>query len=77
MRELAYSSGKVPPRYQVEPGALSKEKKVIACGAFADIRRGTLGGKTVAVKTLRTGLEGNHQDPQKVRAASECFSKAH
>lgn len=73
MRELAYNSGQVPTRYQVEPNTLKVEDNVIAAGGFADIRRGRLGERTVAVKTLRTGWKGNPQDAQKVRVAWNYF----
>jgi len=53
MRALAQDSGHVPPRYQVEPNALYVEDGVIARGASSEIRKGRLGGKTVAVKTLK------------------------
>ena len=54
MRLLAHASSQVPPRYQVEPHTLSVEGGVIASGAFSNIRKGRLGGKTVAAKTLKT-----------------------
>ena len=52
MRSLAHDSSQVPPRYQVDPHSLSVEGTVIANGAFAQVRKGRLGGKTVAVRTL-------------------------
>ena len=67
MRALAHDSSQVPPRYQVEPDTLSVESGVIASGASADIRKGRLGDKTVAVKTLRTCGKINPHDVQKVR----------
>ena len=72
MRKLAHNSGQVPSRYRVKSDTLSVEDNVIASGAFSDIRRGRLDGRTVAVRTLRTGLK----DAQKVRAASCYFQNA-
>ena len=66
MRLLAHDSSQVPPRYQVEPHALSVEGGVIANGAFSNIRKGKLGGKTVAVKTLKTDQGIDLHDVQKV-----------
>ena len=64
MRTLAHDSSQVPPRYQVEPRALSVEGGAICGGASSVILKGRLGDKTVAVKTLRTGWK---IDAQKVR----------
>ena len=66
MRLLAYDSSQVPPRYQVEPHALSVEDGVVANGASSNIRKGRLGDKTVAVKTLRTDRGIDLHDVQKV-----------
>ena len=62
MRTLAYDSCQVPPRYQVESGALSMERDVIAEGGFSVIRKGKLGDTIVAVKTLksRAGVDSNN-----------------
>ena len=70
MRMLAYNSGQVPPRYRVGRQSLSVEAHVIANGGFADIREGRLGGRTVAVRSLRTDRETNLDEIQKVRAVS-------
>lgn len=74
MRELARNSGQVPSRYQVKPGALSVDGPPIASGSFSDLRRGKLGGKTVAVKTLKPPRGSKPQDVQKVRLVSKHFS---
>ena len=66
MRSLAHDSSQVPPRYQVEPHTLSVEGGVIANGAFSNIREGRLGGKAVAVKTLKTDQGIDFHDVQKV-----------
>ena len=70
MRALAHDSSQVPPRYQVEPGALTVESGVVAGGASSDIQKGRLGNKTVAIKTLKTCREINPGDVQKVRIVS-------
>lgn len=77
MRKLAHNSGQVPPRYQVKPGTLSVEGGVMTGGSFSDIRRGKLGEKTVAIKTLRTDRERNPQDTLKVRLAPHYFFRVH
>lgn len=70
MRMLAYHSGQVPPRYQVDRQSLSVELLVIANGAFADVRAGRLGDKTVAVRTLRADRKTDNHEAQKVYVAS-------
>ena len=70
MRTLAHDSCQVPSRYQVKSDTLSMENGVIARGASSEIKRGKLGGKTVAIKTLRTYGD---IDAQKVRVASKLF----
>jgi len=70
MRTLAYNSGQVPPRYKVDRQSLSTEARVIATGAFADVREGRLGGRAVAVRSLRTDRQTDLRDVQKVRTAS-------
>ena len=66
MWSLAYESSQVPSRYQVNPGTLSVEESVIASGAYTDVRKGRLGDRTVAVKTLRIGNQIDFHDAQKV-----------
>ena len=67
MRKLAYNSGQIPPRYQVNRNSLSREAGVFANGTFADIRRGFLDNKAVAVRTLRIDLRTNNDESKKVR----------
>ena len=61
MRKLAYDSCQVPPRYQVKPGALYMDSRVVAEGGSSDIRMGELDDTIVAVKTLRSrgGVDPN------------------
>jgi hypothetical protein len=67
MWKLAYRSGQVPARYQVDRHSLSREADVIAGGTFAEVRRGRLGEKAVAIRTLRTDHNTNGDRYQKVR----------
>lgn len=66
MRLLAYESGQVPPRYQVDPHALNVEATVIANGAYADVRKGRLGNRAVAIRTLRIDQRTNADNVRKV-----------
>ena len=77
MRTLAYDSCQVPPRYQVEPGALSMESDVIAEGGFSVIRRGRLGDTIVAVKTLRSRAGVDPNDTRKVGIVVGFFIGVH
>lgn len=57
MRRLAGASRQLPKSYIVGTFTRCKvEKKVIANGAFADIRKGRLKGMDVAIKTIRVSL---------------------
>ena len=73
MRKLAYDSCQVPPRYQVKPGTLSVEPDAIAAGGCSDIRRGILGGKIVAVKTLRCRERADVNNVQKVGIVADLL----
>jgi hypothetical protein len=66
MRTLAYNSGQVPPRYQVNLRVFSMEPDVFAHGGYADVRKGRLGDKVVAVKTLRIDRKTDTHDARKV-----------
>ena len=58
MRRLAGTSRQVPKSYLVGRFTRCKvEKRVIANGGFADIRKGKLNGRDVAIKTIRVSLE--------------------
>lgn len=71
MRMLAYNSGQVPPRYQVDRQSLSVEGDVIFNGEFVDVQEGRLGDKMVAVRTLRTDRRPDRYEVQKVCVASK------
>ena len=70
MGTLAYNSGQVPPRYQVDQKSFSMEAGVISNGSYGDIRKGRLGGKAVAVRTLRIDQQTGHDEALKVCVAS-------
>jgi len=76
-RTLAYNSGQIPSRYQVNRRSLRVEANIIANGPFADIRKGVLGGKTVAIRTLRVSPRTDHSETQKVRVAPDPFFGGH
>ena len=48
------------------------KKEIIAGGGFADIREGRLGGKIVAVKTIRTSRETKVDVVHEVPGAAGC-----
>ena len=55
LRKLAAHTGQLPDSYLVKKGmGFQIEKTILASGGFADIRRGKLAEKEVAVKTVRT-----------------------
>ena len=67
MRSLAHDSSQVPPRYQVEPCTLSVDQGcLIGSGASSTVRKGTLGGKMAAVRTLKVDRGIDPRDIQKV-----------
>ena len=70
MRRLAYNSGQVPASYQVDRNSLSREPAVIANGSFAEVRKGKLKDKVVAIRTLRIDRKSGGDDSQKVRVIS-------
>lgn len=74
MRALAHDSCQVPPRYLVDPNELTMDGGLIGSGSFAVIRKGTLGDKMVAVRTLKPGPQTDPRNSvQKVCAASDYF----
>lgn len=72
MRKLAGASRQVPKSYLIGTFTLLRvEKKVIAGGGSADIRKGRLNGKDVAIKTVRVSLE----DGEDFGSIHEAFCK--
>ena len=71
MRKLSAVSRQVPESYFVGRFArYTVEESIIASGGFADIRKGRLGGKDVAVKTIRTSMESRIGAIHEVRKAA-------
>lgn len=66
MRMLAHNSGQVPPRYQIDRNSLNREVDVVASGAYAEIRKGSLNDKLVAIKTLRMDRKVGRKEPQQL-----------
>lgn len=75
MRVLAYNSGQVPPRYQVSRHSLTRDVDVFASGAFAEVRKGSLNGRAVAIKTLRIDRNVGGKEPQQVGVVSDKRSR--
>ena len=76
MRRLAGSSRQVPKSYVVGTFTWYKvEKRVIAGGGFADVRKGKLNGMDVAVKTIRIPIKNEEEleEIHKVRKAVDCL----
>jgi hypothetical protein len=70
MRKLAYTSGQVPASYQVDRKSLRVGVTVIARGAFADVRKGMLVDRAVAIKTLEIDEQTDEAESEKVCARS-------
>ena len=67
LRKLAGSTGRVPDSFLVSKGDdYQVEKGIFACGGFADVRRGKLSKKVVAVKTIRTAQDSDMSKIRKV-----------
>jgi len=78
LRKLAGNTGRVPDSYLVSRGAdYQVEKRIFACGGFADIRRGTLNKKAVAVKTIRTAQDSDMSKIRKVGTIVDVQPKFH
>jgi hypothetical protein len=67
MRKLAHNSGQVPIRYRVNRRPLCVEEKLVASGAFAEVRKGRLDRTVVAIKVLRVDQKADRKESQKVR----------
>ena len=70
MQALAYFSGQVPFRYQIDRQSLSVESHAVAGGAFTGVREGKLWDRTVVVKSLITDRRTGLHQIQKVRTVS-------
>ena len=67
LRKLSAHTGKLPDCYLVEKGpGFQVEKPIFAAGGFADVRRGKLAGKKVAIKTIRMAQDQDLLNVRKV-----------
>lgn len=67
---LAHKSGQVPSRYRVDGHSVVVEPTVIASTSLMDIRIGKLGGKAVAVKTVKVDPKADSNKSRKVCVTS-------
>jgi len=75
LRKLVGNTGQLPVSYSVKKGARFRvEEKIFACGGFADVRKGKLNKRTVAVKTIRIAQDTNITKIRKVSATMGFFS---
>ena len=75
LRKLAGSTGQLPESYLVNKGAdYQVEDGIFASGGFADVRKGTLAKKPVAVKTIRIAQDRDVHKIQKVGVTMRAFS---
>ena len=76
LHELAGNVGQLPDSYVVSKGAnYQVEKRVFACGAFADIRRGKFAERAVAVKTIRMAQNSDVSKIRKVGTIVDVLSR--
>ena len=67
LRKLVGNTGLLPESYLVSKGpGFQVEETIFACGGFADVRRGKLDDKVVAVKTIRVAEDSNFPAIRKV-----------
>ena len=67
LRKLAGNTGRLPDSYLVsENDDYQVEEPIFACGGFADVRKGKLAEKVVAVKTIRIAQDSNMSRIRKV-----------
>jgi hypothetical protein len=73
LRKLAGNTAQLPYSYLVSQDADYRvEETIFACGGFADVRRGTLAKRPVAVKTIRIAQD---RDVSKIRKVSAIMRK--
>jgi len=76
LRKLAGTTGRLPDNYLVNKGAdFQIEEGIFACGGFADVRKGVLVKKAVAVKTIRVTQDSNFSKIRKVGTTSSVRSR--
>ena len=68
LRKLAGKTGQLPESYLISRDAdYHVEEQIFARGGFADVRKGTLAKRVVAVKTIRIAQDKDASKIQKVR----------
>jgi len=73
LRKFAGKTGRLPDNYLVSKGTgFQVEETNFACGGFADVRRGILTDKAVAVKTIRVAQDSNFSKIRKVGALTSA-----
>ena len=75
LRKLAGNAGQLPDSYLISPGAdYQVEETFFARGGFADVRKGTLAKRPVAVKTIRVLEDRDISKIRKVNAVMRILS---
>lgn len=75
LRKLAGNTGQLPDSYLLGKGAdYQVEETIFAGGGFADVRRGTLANRSVAVKTIRIAQDKDISKIRKVSGIMWAFS---
>ena len=76
LRRLAGNHSRLPKNYLVTKGAdFRVEENIFACGGFADVRKGIMVGKAVAVKTIRMAQDKNLTKIRKVGTLIDIQSR--
>jgi hypothetical protein len=74
LRKLAGNTGQLPDSYLIrKDGDYKVEERIFACGGFADVRKGRLANRTVAVKTIRIAQDMDIFKIRKVGAVMRAF----
>jgi hypothetical protein len=75
LRKLVGNTGQLPDSYLIKKDADYKvEERIFACGGFADVRKGRLANKAVAVKTIRIAQDMDISKIRKVGAVMRALS---
>ena len=75
LRKLVGNTGQLPDNYLVSKDAdYQVEERIFAHGGFADVRKGRLAKKVVAVKTIRWAQDSNMSKIRKVSTVTDVRS---
>ena len=78
LRKLAGKTGRLPDDYLVNKGAgYQVEERAFAGGGFAEVRKGKLAKKVVAVKTIRTAQQSDMSKIRRVSTIVCVWSRFH